>query len=262
MAICKDPSLTYLNQLGFNVVRLPRQGIDPLDVLGRDGKSVERLGRLDQIWSSTVPVPAVKPPQTAVQINGQKTHSLKLSVGLKILANVLGAMGAAVPEVGFAYQKASSVQFTFTSVQVHCVDPFALGRYLSAGDLDTKNPFVARYFQDDDASTFVITDVLKSNSLTVVGLDNRGTTVTVDVPAIQEVVGANVSVAASGALSTELTYQGKEMLSFGFKVFGITYNEGAWQVQGVKPSGEIAFFAPGQEPTPVLLTHEGLLLVK
>lgn len=262
MAICKDPSLTYLNKLGFNVVRLPRQGIDPLDVLGRDGKSVERLGRLEQIWSSTVPVPAVKPPQTATSINGQKTHSLKLSIGLKILANILGAMGAAVPEVGFAYQKANSVQFTFTSVQVHSVDPFEVGRYLAAGDLDTKNPFVTRYFQDDDATTYVLTEVLKSNSVTVIGMDNRGTTVTVNLPAIQQVVGANVSVAAAGALSTELTYQGKDMLSFGFKVFGIAYADGAWQVQGVMPSGEIAFFAPGQEPTPVLLTREGTLLVK
>ena len=27
---CKDPSLTYLNRYGYNVVTLPRTGLDPL----------------------------------------------------------------------------------------------------------------------------------------------------------------------------------------------------------------------------------------
>jgi hypothetical protein len=33
---CKDPSLTYLNRYGYNVVTLPRTGLEPLLVLGRD----------------------------------------------------------------------------------------------------------------------------------------------------------------------------------------------------------------------------------
>src|ERR1700722_5255378 len=32
----KDPSVTYLNKLGYNVVKLPRTGIEPMDVIGRD----------------------------------------------------------------------------------------------------------------------------------------------------------------------------------------------------------------------------------
>ena len=50
MLRCHDPRLTYLNDLGYNVVRLPRKGINPLGVLGRDGKSLSYLGTLDQIW--------------------------------------------------------------------------------------------------------------------------------------------------------------------------------------------------------------------
>ena len=32
MAKVKDPSITYLNSLGYNVVKLPRAGIEPMDV--------------------------------------------------------------------------------------------------------------------------------------------------------------------------------------------------------------------------------------
>jgi hypothetical protein len=35
MGICKDPRLTYLNDLGYDVIRLPRRGIAPL--VDRDG---------------------------------------------------------------------------------------------------------------------------------------------------------------------------------------------------------------------------------
>jgi hypothetical protein len=58
------------NGLGYNVVRLPRKGIDPLDVLGQEGKSIERLGRLDQLWASRKPVPSIGAPQPAAHISG------------------------------------------------------------------------------------------------------------------------------------------------------------------------------------------------
>ena len=32
----KDPSVTFLNKFGYNIIRLPRTGIEPLDVIGRD----------------------------------------------------------------------------------------------------------------------------------------------------------------------------------------------------------------------------------
>ena len=49
MALCIDPRLTYLNSKGYNVILLPREGIEPLDVLGRDNGGVNRLGTIGQI---------------------------------------------------------------------------------------------------------------------------------------------------------------------------------------------------------------------
>jgi hypothetical protein len=118
MAICKDPLRTYLNNKGYNVVLLPRKGIEPMDVLGRDGKSIERLGSLAQMWTTSTPPPPLNPPQPATGIIGQKTAAMDLSVGLKFLSDVLGAMGAAVPQLSFAYKTATKVQFKFANVQV------------------------------------------------------------------------------------------------------------------------------------------------
>src|SRR3954469_2363025 len=143
MAICVDPKLTYLNDLGYNVLRLPRQGIAPLGIIGVDGKSKAWLGTLDQIWKSAVPVPQVGAPQLAGAISGFRTSELKASIGLDILANALNGMfGGSAPSVTSAYSDAKTVQFQLGDVTAVGIDPFVIGNYIAQGELATQNPFV------------------------------------------------------------------------------------------------------------------------
>jgi hypothetical protein len=256
MALCKDPLRTYLNNLGYNVILLPRTGIEPLDVLGKDGGSIERLGTLAQMWSSSIAAPQVDPPQTALGINGQKTASLNLDVGLKFLSNVLGAMGALVPQLSFAYRNARKVEFSFTDVKVAGVDPLALGNHLAAGTLSSNNPFVRRYFEDDDTDAFIITEVLKSNSITAKAQTDDSAGVTVDLPAIQAAVGAKVAVTQNSSQTTELTYTGDQLLTFGHKVFQIEFSRGSWSIRGQKPSSDVAFLTPGMMEDDTQLADE------
>lgn len=230
-----------------------------MDVLGRDGSSVERLGTLAQMWSSTVSAPPVKPPEIAVGINGQKTASLNLDIGLKFLSNVLGAMGAALPQLDFAYKNARKVEFSFTDVRVTGVDPLALGNHLAGGTLSSNNPFVRRYFDDEETDAFIITEVLKSNSITAKAQAEDSTGVSVDIPAIQAALGAKVGVSQTGSQSTELTFTGGQLLTFGHKVFKIEINNGAWIIRGEKPSSNVAFFTPGSDDEPQLADEEPIV---
>ena len=243
MARCKDPALTYLNQQGYNVVKLPRAGIRPLDVLGRDGKTIERLGSLDRLWKSDVEAPLPAGPLPAGALSGQQTSDLKLSIGLKFLSDVLGAMGAAMPQIGFAYQGAKVLQFTIGSVQTASVDPFVMGDFLSEGDLNTNNPFVVRYFEDEGTDAYVIFEVLTSGSITVSAKRNRSTELQVDVPAIQDAVGGNIKMEASSEGSKSVTYKGVTPLTFGFKAFDIEFDNGRWSVEALKPDAGSAFDA-------------------
>src|SRR5688572_26878028 len=76
MGACKDPRLTYLNELGYNVVRLPSKLIAPLGIIGRDSKSRTWLGTLEKTWKTDAPVPAIGAPQEVGDIKGQKTSEL------------------------------------------------------------------------------------------------------------------------------------------------------------------------------------------
>src|SRR5271168_2245921 len=238
--------MTYLNKLGYNVVKLPRTGIEPMDVIGRD-TTMQWLGTIDTIWTSAVPKPLPSPPKAATAVNGQRTDALDLSVGLGILANTLAAFGASAPSLDVAYKSAHAVQFSFGDVTVTSVAPFVAGSYLAKGDLDTANPAVTNYF-NGKATAYLIVEVLKSNSITVTATDSHGVAVGVDLPAIQGVVDAKISVKPSNASNTSITFSGPDAVTFGFAVQQIARDGNAWTLHGAAPSGDIAFGISGVGP--------------
>src|SRR5437764_7273836 len=119
---CKDAKLTYLNELGYNVIRLPRTGIEPLDVFGKKKGAFVRLGKKPQIWTSNEP-----PPQpdnnTSGGISGTNTDKIKVDVGLEILGTLLSVLSGKSINAKAAYSKATHVQFQFEDVEVVGVDP-------------------------------------------------------------------------------------------------------------------------------------------
>jgi len=211
----KDPSVTFLNKFGYNVVKLPRVGIEPLDVIGIDD-TTQWLGPLSSVWQSSVPAPEPSAPRPAA------------------------------PSLDLAYKRARKVQFSYTGVTSTVVSPLEAGNYMASGTLNTSNPVVQHYFMQPDSQAFVIVDVLKSNSITVIALDEHGTEVGVDVPSIEGILGANVKVKPGGASNSSITYTGKKPVTFGFIVDEIMFENGKWSLAGAAPSGALAFAtAPG-----------------
>lgn len=251
MAKKKDPSITYLNKFGYNVVKLPRVGIEPMDVIGKDD-TTQWLGPLRSVWRSSSAEPKPGNPQPTTQISGQKTDKLDVGFGLKVLANALSAFGASTPSLDFAYKSAKNVTFAYTNVTSTSVPPFDAGNYLANGALNTDSPVVTHYFQSPDAQAYLIVDVLKSDSITVTATDEHGVEISVDVPVIQQLVGANVSLKPSGSSNGAITYSGKVPVTFGFLVNEIEFDGAKWSIHGVSADSGLAFGvaagAGGQSP--------------
>ncbi len=258
MAVCVDPKLTYLNDLGYSVLRLPRQGIAPLGVIGVDGDSKNWLGTLDQIWKSELPVPVPAPQQAAAKITGFRTSELKLSAGLDILANALSGMfGGSAPSVSGAYSDAKSIQFELGDVTVSGIDPFVIGNYIAKGELASHNPFVQRYFGGAKGTqVLVVSQVLLAKSIKVSAKRDDNKSANVNVPAIQAALGAKVGVTVTGTENTEVTYENAVPLVFGFQVYAITYVGGKWNIQGVAPSGAVAFADEDTPDAPIVVPAE------
>jgi len=229
---CQDPVLIYLNGLGYNVVRLPRSGILPLEVLGRKGREKPgTLGQIGTIWKSDGPTPAAA-EDTATSVNGGITKSLKLSLGIKFLENILPALGIDAASARVTYKHASSLRFRFGKPKVLKVDPLIVGQYLRAGDIDLDNP-LAKYFMNEVYHAYVITEVLQSKAITVTAEDNLGEGIDVGVPQLGGAAKVEAGAETSTSTKGTLTYTGTQDLTFGYKAFQIAIVNGQWDLERV-----------------------------
>jgi hypothetical protein len=254
-----DPSITFLNQWGYNVVKLPRAGIEPMDVIGNDGSS-RLIGPIHSMWtpdSAPEPVPGL--PVSASQVNGKRTAALDISLGLSVLSGALSAFGATVPSLDVAYHQAKSVQFSYTGVTSTSAVLLDVGNYLAKGKMARENPVVQNYFFAKGAKAYLIVDVLKSNSITVTATDEHGNSIGLDVPAIEGLVGAKVKVSPSSSSSSTITYSGPEPVTFGFSVQEIWPNGDGWKLHGNPLGGDIAF-AIGDEDGDSSEPGQGVIL--
>lgn len=258
MALCRDSSLKFLNSKGYNVVRVPRAGIEPLDLLGRDDGEMAWLGRLDALWQSPAPFPPLLPAQPASDLEGKRTDNLELNAGLSLLKGVLQMLNAGAG-LDAAYSHASTIEFSYTNVKSVSVAPIAIGAYLAQGSTDEHNPVIQRYFLSKKAKGFILTEVLKSNRLKVTAKNSHGESIKVDVDQISATLGANVGISVSQSTESSVVYEGEVPVTFGFRLLGIALVNGVWVTRGVKADGALAFDVSAEEPEPVALTEHTLL---
>jgi len=267
MGLCKDPVTTELNKRGYNLVKLPRVGIDPMDVLGREDGNMEKLGSIAEVWTSTVGLPAVGAPSPVAGITGEKSSDLDVGIGLKLLADALAGLGAglSLPSLNLAFKKAKKVQFKFINVESTSVTPFGLGKFLANGTLDMSNPFVNHYFGNDETQEYIIFDVLKSDSISVAAKTETGTTVEADLGALSGALKANVRAEASSAGASEITFTGQVKATFAFKLFEVMFENGKWVPKGVGADDDLSFdIGAGGTATiePVVLAQGRLLRLR
>jgi hypothetical protein len=243
MGVCKDPVTTELNKRGYNLVKLPRVGIDPMDVLGRENDSMEKLGSIAEVWTSTAPVPPMGSPAAVAGVTGEKTSDLDVGIGLKLLADALAGLGAglSLPSLNLAFKKAKTVQFKFINVESTSITPFALGKFLANGTLDMSNPFVSHYFGNDETQEYIIFDVLKSDAISVTAKTETGTTVEADIGALTGALKASVSAKAGSTGASEITFEGKVKATFAFKLFEVMFENGKWVPKGVGADDGLSF---------------------
>ncbi len=261
MGICKDPWKTYLNGLGFNVVRLPREGLNPLDLLGRQGGGTARVGTLDDIFDGSFELPPVRENQEAASFSGQQTEKLSLGLGLNLLGSIIGAMGGQSLGLKAEYKKAKKVTFMFEQVLTDTAEAAEVGKSLATAELDAASPFVEEYILGN-GRLFVLTSTLKARRIRVTTEGSSGTTVDLEVPVIQQAVGAKVKVTANSEQSAAISYEGKRYLTFGFQLFELGLEGGQLRLF-MSPANSIALNQLGEiSRSDLILDPQGLTVLE
>lgn len=254
---CNDPSLTYLNDLGYNVIRTPREGINPLTLVGKQRRSINELGTIKMLRKDrTVRLPSIRRGDKVAQIRGQKTSSINLKEGLTLMGGILTAMGAGGLGASIDVSWARNLSFEFDDVELDSVQPVHIGDFLSTPDVDADNALFYDYLRGR-GKLFVITQVIRSSSIIVDFEAKDSGTMGLDIPAVQGVASADLKIEEVRGRSTAIRFEGPEKLAFGFKAMRIILAKERLRLVGSK---EGATYLGGGEDEAVSDDDPGVLL--
>lgn len=226
---CSDPYLKELRSRGYNVVRLPKADIRPLQLLSKRGDTLDRIGELATVLppGGPVPLPPVKLDTPVAGLSGQRSGELSLGIGLSVLGTVIGAMGGSKLGLDLSYKNAKSVTFEFTDVLEDRIEIAALDQYLAVADVSPFSAFVSKLLEADQL--YLTTATIKSKKIGVESKGSSNAGVDVSVPEIKGVVGGNVKVGAGSERSSKVTFEGPLPLVFGFQAVRLFYEKGRYQ---------------------------------
>jgi len=230
---CRDRTIDYLRQYGYQVVRLPKADLSPLQLLFGDKRELSRFGKLETVLvgDGSVPLPGVSRNLPAAHITGQRTSELKVGLGLSVLGGFLAALGGSTVGLKGAYHAADTISFELADVLEDNIEVAALDRYLAASDIDPLSKAAAQFLERDEM--YVVTSTLKSNKILVHSQRKRGGSIQVDVPLLQGAIGAKVTVSATSGADQVLQYtaaDAESRLVFGFQAVQMFYDSGVYRV--------------------------------
>lgn len=236
-----DQSITFLKQFGYSVLRMPRPDVIPLEILSRNGKDLNRLGKIDDVMrAGTIPLPAVSPDNPSGTLTGKQSSKMDLTIGLSILGTIVRAMGGANLGLSAGYKNAKSVVFEFAEVIENNVAVAQLEQYLNGASIKPENSpgMIERLIEDE---IYVVTSTIKSKKFVVDAQAESGAKANVDVPVIASAVGGTVAVAAEGSVAGKVSYSGPSPLVFGIQAARLFFDDnGQFTLADPMKAGEAA----------------------
>jgi len=235
--ICNDPSISYLKSFGYNVVRVPKADISPLQIITKNGSTFESLGQLSTILvaGANINFPVIKLNEVTSSISGQRTNDLSIDVGIAILGNIVGTMGGSKIGLQNQYGAARTIVFEFEDVLTDSVEVAALDQYLTDADVNQFSTHIKALMEA--GNIYIITAVIKSHKINVAATAKDKNSLSIDMPVIKEVVGGNVKIESSDDNSSKVTFSGNTPLVFGFKAVKLSYEKGIYTAFKPLPEG-------------------------
>jgi hypothetical protein len=202
-----------------NVVRAPRTGIAPLDVLAVAGRRVEARGRLPMLLDGARPDLPRPVSSDVADLRGERSAALDLEFGADLTATFLAALGLPAPGANAVitlWDGARRVAFEVRGVTERRVDVAGLGRALT-GCRVARNAATEVFFSEPKAQMLVITRTLSSARFAVHAAGRKGQSVKIAVDGLAQLFG---EAHAAGGWSVEgestIAFHGPRPATFAF----------------------------------------------
>lgn len=236
-----DPIISYLKEVGFLPLRLPRSDVHPLQILSRSGKDLSLLGELSHamVTDGYVLPEIVEDIEIAGHFKGRQSARITLSVGLSLLGNILRGFTGKQLDISAGYRGAKTLTFEFGDVTAEKVDIVQLDQFLNCSDIHPANRHLADLLIDDQVG--VITAAIRCRKFAVETHGENGKSFAVDVDAIKKVTKDELSIESISGNGTQLVYEGESAVTFGVQVARLFFDkDGNYTAFNQLDSGESA----------------------
>ncbi len=245
MGIFGRAAASFLPDRDYLPLAMPTTDLALLDVLTRDGSVLRRYTALPHVLRPLdgEPTYVCHLGAPVADASGASARSAKAGIGLGVVAGIVQALGADA-HVDLSVSRGHTVEYSYVDVTADRVDVATLDTWLARCDLDPRQRNAAQLLVAE--RLYVVVAVLKANGLRVSVLDEQSHEVALDVPALQQVVGAKVSVSGSSSRAGTVTFQGATALAVAAKAAQLSVDDnGLWVAERPMGDGEIRDLSRG-----------------
>lgn len=246
---CKDPALSALKTIGYNVVQLPRVDLHPTQLLVSDNKRLKRLGDLTSVFVPATDgpaIPAISVDRSGPSIAITKTASLDVGIGLNILGGLISALGGSTLGLSLSYAKAAKMEMEYGGTLENAAELALIDQFLASAKVSPFARAAAEMLEADQV--YVVTSTLKAASLNVAATDEKKNAVGIDVPVLSNAVGGNLKVSSTGTGSTAVKFEGKIPLVFAFQAVRLIFEKGVYRSMKLVDGGGVVAEAVAGDP--------------
>jgi hypothetical protein len=224
MAICKDKSISLLNDLGYNVVRYPKSGIEPLGFVVKQSNKYELVSKIQNLWISELEIPISKREQVP-DLNIIESNEIKGGFGIKTLLDIFKV------NLNVNGLKDKSIKLVIINPQrVYC-DFDSIANFIRKGDVNIDNA-VSDFIFDGKSRVFVILETIVSSELKIIISGKSEAEAKVSAEELSENLNANVQFGSSNSNNNEIYFKSNDSaVTFGFKSSEIVFEDGKWSMK-------------------------------
>jgi hypothetical protein len=234
-----DPLMRYfLDKYYLNLLSLPRENVAVGDIYVLDGKKVfPPAGKIMDFIEPPLELPSVTKGENMPDVSGIVSKGVSIKMGMGFLEGFLNAMGAfgIVTKIQAEYEakKMNVIKFRFAHITRDYMNAMALGGKLIRHQLMEDHPFY-----DEGYRYYVVTAVIRTKSISIIGEGDQTKSGTVKVGAIK-IADVSTGVSVEESSGGEVTFIGEKNLVFGVELYELSYDSKRKKLKYKIPSGAI-----------------------
>jgi hypothetical protein len=218
-----------LSDYGYNLVALPKEDIQPLLLLYKNGDAVSSVeDSLEKLFKqANAPVPTVVKDKPVTNIDGSADVLFDAEGGVSMIGRLLEKLNLGKLNAKLKVEATHKVKITYENIKEDKVSLLELDGFITDANPDTARfgTFKAKL---ENSELYVINNVLKSNSFSIVVEDANGTQLNVEAD-IKNIVNANVNVSKNKNNAITLKHNNPDtIIVFAFKAQKIIYDQKKW----------------------------------